>query len=59
MNLKMNEGIDLHINKFNKCTAYILSVKVNIDEEVETTILWKESVYYGWDVNYWSGNKNY
>lgn len=47
MNLKMNEGIDLHINKFNKCTAYILSVKVNIDEEVETTILWKENVYYG------------
>ena len=47
MNLKMNEGIDLHINKFNKCITYLLSVKVNIDEEVETTILWKENVYYG------------
>ena len=39
MSLKINEGIDVHINKFNKCITYLLSVKVNIDEEDETTNL--------------------
>ena len=39
MSLKMNEGIYIHINKVNKCITYLLSIKVNSEEEDEIIIL--------------------
>ena len=35
----MNEGIYIHINKFNKCITYLLSIKVNSEEEDAIIIL--------------------